>query len=201
MPSLRQYGPSIATPSPASGVPALNVQAATGIVPLPATLTTGTSTAETLIPNPATPTKPLLVQIPASSNLEQRVWEFEGSGYMISGGTTNVTLKTYAALGTATLSTSSTALGSSGAVAMPTSGGKSPFWIHGKAIYDSISGKLTGTIDYLINNTVVASAAFGAVLTGISDTANPVLSLGFSITFSAGFATNEIIVQDWCIKF
>jgi hypothetical protein len=199
MPSTRLYGPSIATPSPASGVPAINVQAQSGVIPLPATLTTGTSTAEALIPNPATPTKPLLVQVPASSGLEQRVWEFEGSGYIVTGGTTNVTLKTYAALGTATLSTSSTALGSSGAVAQNSA--KAPFWIHGKAIYDSISGKLTGTIDYLINNTVVASAAFGAVLTGISDTANPVLSLGFSITCSAGFATNEIVVQDWCIKF
>lgn len=198
MPSTRQYGPSIATPSPASGVPAINVQAQTGIIPLPATLTTGVSTSETLIPNPATPTKPLLVQVPASSNLEQRIWEFECTGYIITGGTTNITLKVYAALGTATLSTSSTSLGSSGAVAQNSA--KAPFWAHAKLIFDSISGKLHGTIDYLINNTVVASAAV-AVLTGVSDTANPVLSLGMSLTCSAGFATNEIIVQDMCIKF
>jgi hypothetical protein len=199
MPSTRLYGPSIATPSPASGVPAINVQAQTGIIPLPATLTTGTSTAEALVPNPATPTKPLLVQVPSNSNLEQRVWEFECTGYIVTGGTTNVTLKTYAALGTATLSTSSTLLGSSGAIAQNSA--KAPFWAHAKLIFDSVSGKLTGTIDYLINNTVVASAAVGTVLTGISDTANPVLSLGLSITCSAGFATNEIIVQEMCIKF
>lgn len=199
MPSTRLYGPSIATPSPASGVPAINVQAATGIIPLPATLTTGTSTAEALVPNPATPTKPLLVQVPASSGLEQRVFELEGTGYIVTGGTTNVTLKTYAALGASALTTSSTALGSSGAVAQNSA--KAPFWISAKLIYDSVSGKLTGTIGYLINNTLVATAAVGAVLTGITDIANPVLSFGFSLTCSGGFAANEIVVQDWCIKF
>jgi hypothetical protein len=197
MPSTRLYGPSIATPSPASGVPAINVQAQTGVIPLPATLTTGTSTAEAMVPNPATPTKALLVQVPSNSNLEQRAFELEITGYIITGGTTNITLKVYGSI-TSTVTTSSTLLGSSGAVAQ--NNVKAPFWAHAKLIFDSISGKLNGTIDFLINNTVVASVAITAV-TGVSDTANPVLSLGMSITASAGFATNEIIVQDLCIKF
>jgi hypothetical protein len=197
MPSTRLYGPSIATPSPASGVPAINVQAAKGVVPLPATLTTGTSTAEAMVPNPATPTLPLLVQVPSNSSLEQRVWEFESSGYIVTGGTTNVTLKLYS--GTSLTPGSNTLMGSSGTVAQNSA--KAPYWVHAKAVYDSVSGKIGGSVDFMINNTMVAAVAFSSALSAILDTNNPVLSLGISITCSGGFSTNAINVQDLCIKF
>jgi hypothetical protein len=197
MPSTRLYGPSIATPSPASGVPAINVQAQTGVIPLPAVLAAGTSTTEAMIPNPATPTLPLLVQIPSNSELEQRVWEFEESGYIVTGGTTNVTLKLYS--GTSSTPGSNTLLGSSGTVAQNTA--KAPYWIAAKAVYDSVSGKVGGSVSFMINNTLVATVAFSSALSAILDTNNPVLSLGVSATFSAGFSTNAVHVQDHCIKF
>lgn len=196
MASTRLYGPSIATPSPASPTP-INVQAGTGIIPLPATLTTGTSTAEAMVPNPATPTKPLLVQVPSSSKVGKKPFTLEISGYIITGGTTNVTLKAYA--GTSITPGSNTLLGSSGAIAQNTA--SAPFFVEAKLIYDSTTGKMGGKIEFLVNNTLVVAVAISNVLTGLSDTSNPIVSFGLSITNSAGFATNEIYVAELAVNF
>lgn len=196
MPTTRVYGPSIATPSPATPT-SINVQAGKGIVPLPASLTTGTSTAEAMIPNPSTPTLPLLVQVPSGSELEQRRFQLQFSGYIKTGGTTNVTLKLYS--GTSATPGSNTALGTSGAIAQNSA--TAPFWAIADLIFDSVSGKLTGTTTYNINNNAVASVAVTNIVTAVNVANNPVLSFGLSITDSAGFSTNQIVVQEACIAF
>jgi hypothetical protein len=196
MPSTRLYGPSIATPSPATPT-SINVQAGSGVVPLPATLTVGTSTAEAMVPNPATPTLPLLAQIPSGTELEQRKFTVQCTGYIVTGGTTNVTLKLYA--GTSATPGSNTLLGSSSTVAQNSA--KAPFWVSADLIFDSVSGKLGGSVSFMINNTLVAATAISNVITGLSYKNNPVISFGLSLTASAGFATNEIVVQDLCVSF
>lgn len=196
MPSTRIYGPSIATPSPATPT-AINVQAGSGIVPLPAALVTGTSTSEAMVPNPATPTKPLLVQIPAGTELEQKQFQIKASGYITTGGTTNVTIKLYS--GTSLTPGSNTLLGSSGAIAQNSA--SAPWFLSGDLIFDSVSGKLTGTIQFFVNGTLVASVAVSNTITGISYNNNPVASFGLSFTCSAGFAANKINVAEHCIAF
>jgi hypothetical protein len=196
MASNRLYGPSIATPSPATPT-SLNVQAGSGVIPLPAPLVTGTSTAEAMVPNPATPTLPILAQIPSDSPLAGKCFDLQISGYIVGGGTTNVTVKVYS--GTSATPGSNTLLGSSGAVAQNSA--TAPFFAQAKLIYDLVSGKLAGTITFMINNTVVASVAISNVITGLLNTANPIASFGVSVTFSAGFATNKIVVQEIAINF
>lgn len=197
MASTRLYGPSIAFTDPAAP-PALNAQVGTGIVPLPATLVTGTSTAEAMVDNPASAGNPLLVQVPSKSPLEGKPFHLEFSGYIKTGGTTNVTAKLYS--GTSNTPGSNTLLGSSGTVAQNTA--TAPFRAYADLIFDSVSGKLTGTVAFLINNTVVAAVAVSNVITGLNNaTGNPVASFGLSFTCSGGFAANEIVVDEAAINF
>jgi hypothetical protein len=196
MPSTRLYGPSIATPLPATPL-SLNVQAGSGIVPLPATLVANTVTTEQMVLNPAQPTLPLLVQIPSGTELEQRSFGLEITGFIKTTGTANVTVKVYS--GTSATPGSNTLLVSSGAIAQNSA--TAPFRVKGDMIFDSVSGKLTGSIGFLINNTLVAATAISNVVTGINYKNNPVASFGLSATFSAGFAGNAITVQDLCVTF
>jgi hypothetical protein len=138
-----------------------------------------------------------LVQIPSGTELEQRKFSLQTSGYIVTGGTTNVTLKLYS--GTSATPGSNTLLGSSSTVAQNSA--KAPFWIQADLIFDSVSGKLTGKVEFFINNTLVAAVAVSNVIAGVSSANNPVASFGLSFTCSAGFATNKIVVQDHCIAF
>jgi hypothetical protein len=196
MPSTRLYGPSIATPLPATPL-SLNVQAGSGVVPLPATLTANTVTTEQMVLNPAQPTLPLLVQIPSGTELEQRKFIVQATGFIKTAGTANVTLKLYS--GTSATPGSNMLLASSGAVAQNSA--SAPYWIEGNFVFDSVSGKLTGTVGFSINNTLVASVAVSNVVTGINYKNNPVASFGVSGTFSAGFVGNALVVQDLCVAF
>ena len=59
-----------------------------------------------------------------------------------------------------------------------------PFWIHAKLLYDSVSGLLTGTVDFYINKVITASVTLSNFITGISDANDPVTSFSFSVTSS-----------------
>jgi hypothetical protein len=199
MSSNRQYGPSGAptiTPNLAINTVAASVSSPV----LPAQLV-GNTTSEQVVQNPAITTTAtpvaLVVQIPSKSEMEQLPFEIQASGYIATGANATVTAKLYS--GTSTTPGSNTLLGSSGAVTQNTA--KAPFWAHAKLIFDSVSGKLGGTVDFLINNTVVASVAISNVVTGISDTANPVASFCISFTFSAANASNLVNVQEFAINF
>lgn len=195
MASTKLYGPSIPFADPAVP-PAQNVQV-TNNAPLPASLITGTSTAEAMVNNPATAGKPLLVQIPSKSPLGGKTFRLEFSGHITTGGTTNVTLKLYS--GTSETPGSNTLLGSSSTIAQNSA--SAPFRAYADLIFDQTSGKLTGTVSFLVNNTLVATVAVSNVVTGVSNLVSPVASFGLSFTCSAGFTTNAIVVDAAEIQF
>jgi hypothetical protein len=150
-------------------------------------------------------TSVLEVDIPVNSALEQKRFQLLASGEITTGASSTVTLKAYASVGATVFPStppSGGLLGSSGAVTQNSA--KSPFWISADLIFDSISGTLTGTIGFLVNNTLVATAAISNVLTGINNnpasnpigTPNPVLRFALTVQFSAGNATNQINIPE-----
>lgn len=198
MPSTRLYGPSGAPGT--AGLVAQNTPGAAAAV-LPA-LQTVLGTTETVILNPAlqSATQALVLSIPPNSPLEQRQFEIQANGYLNQGVSTTVTIKLYS--GTSTTVGSDTLLGSSGAITAFT--GKTSWLLKALCSYDSVSGKLQGTIKFIINNTLVAEAALSNVITGLTNAGPgagaPVANFVLSVTFgSAG--TNVINVQDFCISF
>jgi hypothetical protein len=188
--SNRLYGPSGAP----TNTPLSENTVASPKPVLPAQLA-GDTTSEQVLQNPSLPGVALVVQVPSDSALEQRVFEVYASGYITTGASMTVTAKLYS--GISTTPGNNTALGSSSTVTQNSA--SAPFWIHAKLLYDSVSGKLTGTADFLINNTVVASVAVSNVVTGISDQSNPVLSLCISFSFSVAETTNLVNVQEFGI--
>lgn len=142
---------------------------------------------------------PLVVSIPSGSILEQQEWSASASGYITVGAALSVTAKLYS--GISAVPANNALLATSGAVAVAAAG-TSPFIVSiEKAIYDSVSGKLSGVAELLVNGTLIARAAFATAVTGISNANNPVLSLCLSFTFSVASAANKVNVQTFEIDF
>jgi hypothetical protein len=197
MSTNRNYGPAGAPGAPSSVINA----ALTNASPVPATLA-GNTTAEQVVLNPALSTTAspvaLVVSIPAGAILDKKVFDLVISGAIAAGAAGNVTMKVYS--GTSTTPGSDTLLANSGAIAYAGAGG-APFFARLKLIYDSVSGKLGGTVAFLINNTVVAEVAISNVVTGITNTANPILSFAVSFTFSVANAANLVTVTALDVNF
>jgi hypothetical protein len=173
--SLRPFAPGPNLPG-VENVIAQSVQGE-GPGPLPA-LQVLITTAETLIVNPANLAQALSCAIPPNTNIEQVPFDFNWSGYITTEGSGTVTLKVYE--GT---STSGTLLGSSSTVTQNSA--SAPFFVQAKMIYDSVSGKLCGVIKFVINNTIVAEVHLSNVVTGLSNTTDPVVQFCVSLTSSA----------------
>lgn len=195
MASTRTYGP---TGAPGSAL-SINTPGATG-APLPAQLAADVTT-EQVVLNPSFPASSkvaLVVEIPANSELEQRPFEISASGYIKAGAAGNVTAKLYS--GNSATPGDNTSLGSSSTVAYAAAG-TSPFWIKARGIYDSVSGKLSGTTQFFINGSLVAEAASTNTVTGVNGQNNPVAQFCISFTFSVANAANLVNVQDLAINF
>lgn len=180
--SQRPFGPGPNLPNVQSTI-AQSTQGE-GPGPLPA-LQTVSTTAETLIVNPAAPTLALSCAVPPNTNIEQVPFDINWSGYVTTKATGNITLKVYS--GT---TLSGTLLGSSGAIAGPTSGGSFPFWASAKLIFDSVSGKLDGKIEFFVNHTLVAAVAVSNTITGVANTNDPVAQFCASVTSSGADGTH-----------
>jgi len=179
---------------------AINTAGAASAV-LPATQTI-TGTTETVILNPAlnSATAPLVLSVPANSPLEGKMFDVVASGLLNNGTSSTVTIKLYS--GKSTTVGSDTLLGSSGAISA--FAGKSPWSIMASRVqFDSSSGKMQGQIGFLVNNSLVAVAAFSNVVTGISNTSatgDPTLNFVISVTFgSAG--TQVVTVYEFAVNF
>jgi hypothetical protein len=173
---------------------------------LPAALAVAVNT-ELAVLNPV-PTQagtqiPLLVTIPSGSILDGRPFELLAGGVIVTGAVSTVTAKLYAvpsavvAAGTSGTLGNDTLVASSGAVNQNTA--TAPFILRASAIFDSTSGKLTGSAKFLINNTLVAEAAFSTVLTGLSGANDPIL--GFLLTFTLSGANGSITVNQFDVDF
>lgn len=198
MASTRNYGPAGAPGQPA---PAINTPANNAPPVLPAQVV-GNVTTEQVVQNPSLSSAAnpiaLVVPIPSNSILEQQPFEITASGYIKAGAAGNVTANLYE--GSSTTVANNVLLKSSGAEAFALNV-IAPFWIKARAVYDSVSGKLAGTVQFLLNGTLVAEAAFTNTPTGINDTNNPVVSFVISFTFSVANANNLVNVKDFAINF
>jgi hypothetical protein len=193
--SNRLFGPS-GIPG-AAGQLAQNVQGSVAPAPLPAKQTVTVNT-ETVINNPALSAQPLLVSIPASALLEQNIFEIHASGYIKCNASSTLTLKLYS--GSSATVGSDTLLKSSGAVSAFQA--TVPFYIIAQLVYDSVSGKLGGTVKFMVNNTLVAEAALANVPTGITSSPTlgaAVISFLLSVTFGTADAGNLINIQEFAI--
>lgn len=158
-----------------------------------------TVTTETVILDPAvvSGTIPLILSIPPGGPCEQEPFDVVASGYITTGVSSTVTLKLYD--GTSTTVGSDTLLGSSGAITA-FGPGTANFKILCHLEYDSVSGKLGGTIQFVVNNQLVAEAAISNVGSGINNVNNPVVSFVLSVTFGTANAGNLINVKDFGVN-
>lgn len=190
----RPNGPqSIAANSAAQS--ALNVQAALA-ASQPATLILSAA-AEVVVPNPQNATLPFICPLSGNQGNEQTMIDLVASGIVNTGQATNVTLKLYS--GVSLTIGSDSLLGSSGAIAVNTT--TTPWRCHAELIYDSVSGKLHGDVEWLLNNTLVAKAAVSTVVTGLKDTNALVASFVLSAISSAATAPlpTTVTVRKFCV--
>jgi hypothetical protein len=177
----------------------LNVPAAQSNV-FPATVTGAVAgTTETVVTNPgitSSPATALIAALQNTTNLEQIPFNIVASGRCtVQALTTTLTVKLYS--GTSTTVGSDTLLKTSGAI---TSTNLSFNWfLNADAIYDSVSGLLSGKITMLIDNQIVAQSAFANQPTGINNANNPVCSFVMSCTFSAANNANLFSVASFSV--
>lgn len=184
----RPNGPQTIAASSSSQA-GLNAQAS--IAPLqPATLVL-VATAEAVVPHPQNAAIAFILSLSPNQGLEQTIWDLAASGFITTKNSTNITCKLYS--GTSLTVGSNTALGASSAQAVNTT--TCPWYCKGTFIYDSVSGKLTGSVKFFINNVLTAEAAISNVITGISDVANPVCNFVLTFTSSAADATHQTTVS------
>lgn len=184
--SDRPNGPVTGGASVATAVP-INTQAQPA-GPLPASLVL-TSATETLVLQPFGAVVPLTCQIQPDTAIEQTVFDIFGSGTVQTGTTTNITIKMYEGAAIA----SSNSLGTSGAIAQNgTTSARvtAAWWVHGQAIFDSVSGVLAGKIDFYVNKTVVAAIAFTNFVAGFNNIANP-----------AAVPPTQSVTPQFCLSF
>jgi hypothetical protein len=190
----RPYGPPTGNPSGVStftqNVAAVGTQQ--GVLPALQEITSAT---ETVILNPLTVplTIPLALTalLPPIVGLEQIPFDLSASGYIKTTAAGNVTLKLYA--GSSTTVGSNTLLASSGAIAQATL--VAPYWIHGKLIYDSVSGLLCGTAEFYVNKTLVAPVTLSNFVANINDTDDPVASFLLTLTSSGALVANPTTIN------
>jgi hypothetical protein len=193
--STRLYGTTGVPGSPGLVLPNTPGAAAAA---LPATQTIAAAATDTVILNPAmnSSTQALVVNIPPNGPLEQEPFELVASGILEPAQSSTATIKLWS--GTSTTVGSDTLLGSSGALTAFTR--KTPWSMSAKLQYDSVSGLLAGTIEFVANNVIVARVAISNVITGVNNTNNPVASFVLSAAFGTATAPNTIVVKDFGIN-
>jgi hypothetical protein len=161
----------------------LNVQGAGNAIL--AVSQTFNSATEAKILNPQNSAAPLTVPISPDSTLEQTIWDVIVSGYIKTGASGTIAIALYA---DALVAITAGNLLHKTAAAVTQNSATAPFWFHAQLIYDSVSGKLQGKAGGMINNVIDPEIALTNVITGISNTSNPVLNLSLSVTSSGGGA-------------
>jgi hypothetical protein len=177
----RPNGPQTIAAQPAAQAP-LNQQFALAPM-LPVSLVLS-GVVEAVVPHPQNSAIPFSLPLSPNEGNEGSPFDLTVSGYINTGQSTNVTLKVYS--GTSFTVGSDVLLATSGAIAVNST--SAPFEIHLHMIYDSVSGKLNGYFEGVVNNTLVAKAALSTVVTGIKDSNNPVVNFLISGTSSAATA-------------
>jgi hypothetical protein len=173
-------------------------QTSGAIVPVLPALQTILVNTEVVISDPGILTNPLLCPLPPGTPCEQEVFWVSASGYLNLGTSSTVTLKLYS--GSSLTPGSNTLLKSSGASGAFS--GKTNWLIWARLVYDTVSGQLTGIVEFMINNVIFAAAALTNVVTGVNN--NPssggaVLNFCISVQFATA-GTQVINVKDFGIN-
>ena len=159
----------------------LNQQAAgSAVLPVAQNVTSAT---EAKILSPQNASAALSIQLSPDTALEQTLFDVVISGYIQTRASGTIALGLYA---DASATVVSADLLHKTAAAVTQNTAIAPFFFHAQLIYDSVSGKLIGKAGGMINNVIDPEIALTNVITGISNTANPVLNLSLSITSSGG---------------
>ena len=195
MASTRLYGPTRSS----SAVVAASTYGGT-VAPLPAKQVIAVTT-ETVIADPGILTNALILSIPPGGPCEQRPFEVAASGYLTTAQTSTALLKLY--LGSSLTAASNTALGATlantvtGAITVP-------WFLSARLIYDSVSGKLDGIFQAIMNGVLVVPVKITsspiAPTVAINNANNPVLNFVLSVTFGTATAANTINVQEFAVN-
>jgi hypothetical protein len=191
----RPNGPTSGAANSATAT-ALNVQAAQA-GPLPASQNV-VSNAEVKILSPENSAVALTIALPPDTANEQALLDLVVSGVITTRTTTNLSLGLYADGSTAVTAGNLLHKTATPAAQNSTS---APFFFHAQLIYDSVSGKLQGKCDGMINNIIDPGIANTNVPSGISNTANPVATFSLTLTSSGATALNPttIVVQKFSV--
>jgi hypothetical protein len=185
----RPFGPTTTAASSAVATP-LNIQAATAAGPLPATQSV-TSATEVKILNPLNPLAALTIALRPNENNEQTLLDLLVSGVITTKTTTNISLGIYAD-GLTTIVAGNLLHKTATPVAQNSV--SAPFFVHAQLIYDSVSGKLHGKCDGMVNNTLDPGIAFTNVPVGISNSGATVATFSVSVISSAATAPNPTTI-------
>ena len=181
----------------AAGSVALNTSGAITLPPLPATQTV-LNTVETVVLNPALSAVALILPIPQNTVLSGQRFEVYASGYLNNGTSSTVTLKLYS--GTSTTVGSDTLLNSSGTTGA--FAGMVDWYMSANLIYSPTSGKLSGTVKWVINNVIVAEAAVSNQPTVNVGSTLGVAVANFVISVTFGTAGTQVVqVEEFAVNF
>jgi hypothetical protein len=176
---------------------ALNTSGAITSPPLPAVQTV-LNTVETVILNPALTGVALILPIPQNTVLVGQRFEVYASGYLNNGTSSTVTLKLYS--GTSTTVGSDTLLNSSGATGAIAT--KVDWFMSANLIYSSTSGKISGTVKWVINNVIVAETAISNTPTVSVGSALGVAVANFVLSVTFGTAGTQVVqVEEFAVNF
>lgn len=146
-----------------------------------------------MFPDQYVSANPVVIPVPGSGRLEQKRFKIRASGTATTAGaTTTFGVTLYA--GQSLTPGSNTVLGSLAGVVINTT--TATWFLEAILIFDSISGKLTGTTSGLINNTIGAAAAITPLL-GLNGAAGPlgtepVVNLCVGCTFGVAASASNI---------
>lgn len=199
MASTKLYGPAT-SPQTAGGIVPMNTPGGIAAA-LPAKQSV-LGTAETVILNPSVLAQALLCAIPPNSPLEQKRFRISASGYVQTSQSSTVAFGLR--LGTSIVAASDTSVCSSGAssaIATTTV----PFSFDVDAIYDSVSGKLSGFFTLMIGSQLIGPTAFAAVAASLNNAGGAqgaaVANFVLTVTFGTGATANVVNLQGWEIQF
>lgn len=140
-----------------------------------------------------------ILVIPGSNRLEKKPWNASASGVVTTGTTSNVTPTIYGALvapGSPLVAANWTLLGASTAVSVVSTSANWRIQIH-EAIFDTLSGNLSGTFLGAVGNASLGAGNLTNVLGSINGATEPALVLAVGLTFSVANAGNIGVLADF----
>jgi hypothetical protein len=153
-----------------------------------------------IFPDASSPLLAAFLSGVGSGRLEMKRFEVRASGRATTAGAFTVAPTLYIAtvvpVVNPLLPASWTVLATGAPVAVGTT--TAAWMIQGEFLFDSVSGKLQGTFETNVANTITAKAALAATFPGVSGVTEPPFVLAVGLTFS-GAGANIGQLADFCL--